>query len=331
MFTSKRLFKSLSRLALPVILLLGGALIAGSVFLVKRAADAPKSHYLVTPEKYGQLSSRGAQITEETWQNADGSTSRGWLLRGAPGLPAVILLHAYGADRSHVLNLGVKLNESSDFTILMPDQRGHGETPPVNYTSFGGRETEDVVGAVKFLRGLKLDGQTPLVGQSIGVYGTEMGALAAAFSAGQEPSIKALALDSIPDSSDELLSRATVKRYPFASFVTTSVAKVGTFMYFYDGGYRRDSVCESVKSLNNRQVLLLAGADAPDFQATTNAASKCFPNSTKVEAKTDLNPSGFNITNASLDQSNEYDQRVISFFKQSLGGPEQIASVAPAP
>jgi pimeloyl-ACP methyl ester carboxylesterase len=331
MVTSNRLLKSLSRLALPVLLLLGGAFIAAAVLLVKRAADAPKSHYLVTPEKYGQLSSRGAQITDETWQNADGSTSRGWLLRGAPGLPAVVLLHAYGTDRSHLLNLGVKLNEASDFTILMPDQRGHGETPPVNYTSFGGRETEDLVGAVKFLRGLRFDGQTPLVGKDVGVYGTEMGALAAAFGAGQETSIKALALDSIPDSSDVLLARATVKRYPFASFVTTNVAKVGTLMYFYDGGYRRDSVCESIKELNNRQVLLLAGADAPEYQATTNAAVRCFPNSTKVEAKTDLNPSGFNITNASLEQSNDYDQRVISFFKQSLGGPEQIAAMPPAP
>ncbi|HEY0461452.1 MAG TPA: alpha/beta fold hydrolase [Pyrinomonadaceae bacterium] len=325
MAKTKRLFKSFYRLILPVFILVFGSIIVSGILLVQKAAHAPKSHYLVTPEKYGQLSSRGAQITDETWQNADGSTSRGWLLRGAPGAPAVVLLHAYGADRSYVLNLGVKLNEATDFTILMPDERGHGDTPHVKNTSFGGEETEDALAAVKYLRGLKMDGQTPLVGQNIGVYGTEMGALTAMFAAARDESVKALVLDSIPNTSDELLTRATVKRYPFASFITTRVAKLGTYMYFYDGYYRRDSACDSAKDLTNRQVMLLAGADAPDYQSSTTVVSRCFPNSTKLETKTDLNPSGYNITNASLEQSEAYDQRVIGFFKQSLGTPEMVA------
>lgn len=324
MAKTKRLFKSFYRLILPVFILVVGAIIISAVMLTQRAAHAPRALYLVTPEKYGQLSSRGAQITDETWPNADGSTARGWILRGMPGAPAVILLHAYGADRSYVLNLGVKLNEATDFTILMPDLRGHGDTPHVKQTTFGGCETEDVLAAIKYLRGLKPDGQTPLVGQNIGVYGTEMGALTAVFAAGKDESLKALVLDSIPGSSDELLARATLKRYPFASFITTRVAKLGTYMYFYDGCYRHDSVCDVAKNLNNRQVLLLAGADTPEFQASTTAVSRCFPTSTKIETKTDLNPSGYNITNASLEQSEAYDQRVISFFKQSLGPPEAV-------
>jgi pimeloyl-ACP methyl ester carboxylesterase len=325
MAKTKRLLKSFYRLILPVFILVAGSIIGGGIFLVQDAALAPKAQYLVTPDKYGQLSSRGAQITDETWQNADGSAARGWLLRGAPGAPAVVMLHAYGADRSYVLNLGVKINEATDFTILMPDQRGHGSEPLVKNTSFGGRETEDVLAAVKFLRGLKPDGQTPLVGQSIGVYGTELGALTAVFAAGKETAVKALVLDSVPNNSDHLLARATVKRYPFATFVTTRVASLGTYMYFYDGVYRRDSGCDVAKNLANRQVLLLAGADAPEFQTTTTAVSRCFPNSTKIETKTDLNPSGYNITNASLEQSTAYDERVIGFFKQSLGAPEMIA------
>lgn len=326
MAKTKRLFKSFYRLILPVFILAVGAIIGSGIFLVQKAARAPKAQYLVTPAKYGQLSSRGAQITDETWQNTDGSTSRGWLLRGTPGAPAVILLHAYGADRSYVLNLGVKINEATDFTILMPDERGHGDTPHVKNTSFGGQETEDVLAAVKFLRGLKLDGQTLLVGQNIGIYGTEMGALTAVFAAGKDEAVKAIALDSVPNGSDQLLARATAKRYPFASFITTRVAKIGTYMYFYDGYYRRDSACDVAKNLNNRQVLLLAGADAPEFQTSTTAVSRCFPNSTRIETKTDLNPSGYNITNASLEQSEAYDQRVIGFFKQSLGTPETIAA-----
>lgn len=324
MAKTKRLFKSFYRLIFPVVLLVVGSIVTASILLVQKAAFAPKARYLVTTEKYAQLSSRGAQITDETWQNMDGTTARGWLLRGTAGAPAVILLHAYGADRSYVLNLGVKLNEATDFTILMPDQRGHGDTPHVKQTTFGGCETEDALAAIKFLRGLKPDGQTALVGQNIGIYGTEMGALTAVFAAGKDESVKALVLDSVPNSSDDLLARATVKRYPFASFITTRVAQLGTYMYFYDGCYRRDSVCDVAKNLNNRQVLLLAGADAPEFQTSTTAVSRCFPNSTKLETKTDLNPSGYNITNATLEQSEMYDQRVIGFFKQSLGTVEIV-------
>ena len=238
---TKRLLKSFYRLILPVFILVIGSIIASSILLVQKASLTSKSNYLVTPAKYGQLSSRGAQITEETWQNTDGTAARGWLLRGSPNAPAVILLHAYGADRSYNLNLGVKLNEATDFTILMPDLRGHGDTPPVKTSSFGGCEAEDALAAIKFLRGLKPDGQTALVGQNIGIYGTEMGALVGVFTAAKDESIKALALDSVPANSDELLANATIKRYPFAGFLTTRLASLGTYMYFYDGCYRRDS------------------------------------------------------------------------------------------
>jgi pimeloyl-ACP methyl ester carboxylesterase len=326
MAKTTRLFKSFFRLLLPVVLLGTVALVASSIFLVHRASIAPKAAYLVTTEKYAQLSSRGAQITDETWPNADGTTARGWLLRGLPGAPAVVLLHAYGADRSYVLNLGVKLNEATDFTILMPDQRGHGDTPHVKNTSFGGYETDDALAAIKYLRNLKIDSQTPLVGRSVGIYGTEMGALTAVFAASKDESIKSLVLDSVARDSNDLLGRAVTKRYPFASFLTSRIAQVGTYFYYYDGSYHRDSVCDAARGLNNRQVSLLAGADSPDFQNSTTVLGRCFPNSTKIETKTDLNPSGYNITNASLEQSEAYDQRVIGFFKQSLAPAETIAA-----
>src|SRR5688572_12988924 len=142
MTKSTRLLKSFTRLLLPIVLLVFIAVTAGSVWLVYTAARPLTSRYLVTPDKYGQLSTRAAQVTEETWTNRDGSKAHGWLLRGGENAPAVILLHKYGADRSYVLNLGVKMNESTNFTILMPDQRGHGENPSIENASFGGCETE---------------------------------------------------------------------------------------------------------------------------------------------------------------------------------------------
>lgn len=318
MAKTKRLFKSFSRLLLPVVVLFVLAAAAASVWLVHSMANPPRSAYLVTPDRYGQLSTRGARVTDENWTNRDGTSSRGWLLRGSENAPAVILLHRYGADRSHLLDLGVKLNEATNFTVLMPDERGHGTNPTVKFTSFGGCETEDISGALEFLRGLKTEAQTPLIGQSIGIYGVEMGALVAISVAAKDEYVKALILDSVPQDSDAVLSSAVGSRFPFASSVTSKFARLGTYAYFYNGCYKRDPLCETAKAVSKRQVLLLAGSDAAQFQDSTAALAKCFPAATKIESKLDLNPSGYGITNASLEQSEAYDRRVIDFFKMAL-------------
>jgi pimeloyl-ACP methyl ester carboxylesterase len=318
MAQSKRLVKSFSRLLLPVVLLLVTATIAAAVWLVYTVSNPPRKAYLVTPDKYGQFSARAARVTDETWTNKDGTQSRGWLLKGAEGLPAVVFLHRYGADRSHALDLAVKLNEATNYTVLMTDQRGHGISPAIAESSFGGCETDDALSAVEFLRGLKSDNQANLVGQNIGFYGVEMGALAALAAAAKDENVKALALDSIPADSNAVLSAAIDKRFPFASSITSKIANLGTPLYFYNGCFRRDAMCDLARSVANRRVLLLAGSDAPDLQDSTVKLNRCFLNTNKVESKTDLNPSGYGLINASLEQMAAYDQRVIDFFKAAL-------------
>src|SRR3982750_1348188 len=173
--TGRRLLKTF----LPILLLLVLAAVGAVVWIVYGVAHPPRRPYLVTPEKFSQLSDRGLKVTDETWPNRDQTQARGWLLRGAEGAPAVVLLHRYGADRSWLLNLGVKLNESANFTILWPDLRGHGLNPSVKWTSFGTRESEDLLGALDFLRQLKSDSKQKLVGDRFGIYGVELGSLAA--------------------------------------------------------------------------------------------------------------------------------------------------------
>ena len=320
MAKSARLFRTFTRLLFPVVLLVLAAVSAGAIWLIYTIARPTKTTYLVRPEKYGQLSTRAAQVTEESWPNRDGSRSRGWLLRGAENAPAVILLHKYGADRSYVLNLGVKMNESTNFTVLMPDQRAHGENPSVQNASFGGCETEDAASSIEFLRGLKTPSGMALVGPHMGVFGVEMGALVAVRAAAADPGIKAVAVDSAPWDADHVVKGTIERRYPFVSAATTKLARIGTYMYYFDGCYQRLSACDTARKIENRDVLLLAGVDAQDFQDSTSRLSKCFAPTNRVTGKTDLSPSGFGIINASMEQSEAYDQRLIDFFRTSLGG-----------
>src|SRR5437764_7589639 len=283
MAKATRLIKSFYRLLFPVILLVLIAVCSGAVWLVYKTSRPVSARYLVTPEKYGQLSSRASQITEETWKNRDGSTSRGWLLRGAENMPAVILLHKYGADRSHVLDLGVKLNESTNFTVLMPDQRAHGDHPLVKNASFGGCEAEDATADVEFLRNLRNLNQLPLVGRNIGIYGVEMGALAGLATAVKDKDIKAIALDSVPLDSDNLLKGTVDRRFPFASSATEKLARMGTYLYFFDDCYKREAACDTAKEIEGRNILLLAGLDAPEFQESTAKLTRCFSANNKIE------------------------------------------------
>jgi hypothetical protein len=317
MASISKLTKSLFFLILPVIVLIIGAIIGVGFWVIQKASVPPTSMYLVTPEKFVGLSSRGAKITDETWANKDGSVARGWLLRGSEGLPSIILLHRYGTDRSHLLNLGVKLNEVTNFTILMPDLRGHGDTPHVKKCTLGGCETDDVANAIEYLHSLKSDDKKDQVGKQIGIYGVELGAFAALAAAANDPNINALVLDSVPSSTNNLLATVIEKRYPFASFLTSEIAQYGTSFYFSDC-YNANSSCGIANSVTNRKILLLAGVDVPSFQQSTIELQKCMPKQEILEAKTDLSVSGFSVIGSSGEQSEAYEQRVIEFFKKAL-------------
>jgi pimeloyl-ACP methyl ester carboxylesterase len=301
----------------PIILLVALAIVGLTAWLVYVAAQPPRRAYLVTPEKFAQFSDRGLKAAEETWPNRDGTSARGWLLRGAEGSPAVILLHRYGADRSWLLNLGVKLNETTNMTVLLPDLRGHGENPPVATTSFGTTEAEDALAAVEHLRGLKTPQGRALVGESLGIYGVEEGAYAALAAAGQEKALRALVLDSVPDSPDDVLADAVNRRAGIDNAALHLLARFGTRLYFA-GHYKNVAACTLAEGLGDRQVLLLSGEGAGRLRQTTETLAKCFPSRSNVEAHTDLPLTGFTLASASPEQDEAYDRRLIDFFDHTL-------------
>lgn len=305
---------------LPLVGLVVVGISAFGFWLAHSAAHPPTHPYLVTPEQFVRISSRAVKATEETWPNADGTRARGWLLRGAEGSPAVVLLHGYGGDRSWLFNLGVKINETTNFTILCPDLRGHGQNPPVATTTFGARETDDFNSALVFLRSLKTQQQRPLVGPAVGAYGVELGAYVALASAARgegHESIKALALDSVPASSDDVLRGALRERSGFAGSAFFGLARIYEKVYSL-GAYKSGPACTAAATLDERKVLLLSGADAGDLRTSTEQLARCFPAAASVEVKIDLPLSGVRVSSATGEAGEAYDRLVIDFFQSSL-------------
>ena len=309
----KRLIKSFLPIALVIVLAVVGAL----SFIVYCVSHPTKRPYVVTPESFSRISGRAIKVTDETWANADGRNARGWLLKGAEGAPAVVLLHRYGGDRSWLFNLGVKINETTNSTILWPDLRGHGENPLIKSTSLGVREGDDLLAAIKYLRGLKTESQKTLVGESLGVYGVELGAYSALKAAQNEPQIKVLVLDSIVASPTDLLNTAVASCVGLENGLIQSFSRVAMKAYML-GGFKDTNACEFAGAIKDQKVMLLSGTDAGTLRDETAGLQKCFPSAAKVEVRTDLPLSGFGLPSVTGEQGEAYDRVVIEFFARNL-------------
>lgn len=300
---------------LPLVLVPALVLIVVVGLTVYRVTHPVHNPYLVTPESFTQLSNRKA--TNEQWFNHDGTQARGWLLRGIEGAPAVILLHRYDADRSWLLNLGVKLNEATNYTVLLPDLRGHGADPPNSWTSFGTREADDIIAALEFLRALQTPQRQALTGKIAGIYGIEMGAYTALRAAERDANVRALVLDSVPATPDDMLGMAFKQRTGLDNSFLKWLVRGGTHFYFF-GNYDNRSACGSAAALGDRRTMMLAGDDAAQLREMTLALVPCFPQGSNVAINSALPRTGFNIPFATGEQSEAYDRLVIDFFNKEL-------------
>jgi pimeloyl-ACP methyl ester carboxylesterase len=299
------------------VLVIGLAVVGFLSYIVYCVTRPEKRPYVVTPESFTQISGRAIKVTDETWTNEDGRRSRGWLLKGAEGAPAVVLLHRYGGDRSWLFNLGVKINETTNFTILWPDLRGHGVDPPVKWSSLGAREADDLFAALKFLRTLKSEKQQNLVGDLFGVYGVELGAYTALRGASYDTQIKALVLDSIARSPNQLLN-TTVRNCVGIDSGLVQLLSRGAMQIYLLGGFSNLEACNIARTLPGPRVLLLSGRDAGPLKEATASMEGCFPDSNNVEFRTDLPLSGFSLPSATGEQGEAYDRIVIDFFDRTL-------------
>ncbi len=309
----RKLFKSL----LPILLVLIVAFVAPLGLIVAGITRPPRQPYFVTPQSFTNISGSALKVTDEIWTNRDGTKARGWLLRGAEGAPAVVFLHRYGGDRSWLLNLGIKLNETTNFTILWADLRGHGMAPPVEWTSFGNSEESDLLASIDFLSTLKGSNQNQLVADRIGVYGVELGAYTALRAASQNASLQVLALDSVPRSADEMVNAAVSSDLGVNSEPVLALARAAMRAYFL-GKYANKTSCELAAALKTQHVLLLAGADDGYLRNSTISLQRCFPNPANLETKTDLPLTGFTLASATGEQGEGYDRPVIDFFAKHL-------------
>lgn len=229
----------------------------------------------------------------------------------APGAGTIIFAHGFRSNRLHpsvpTLELAHAL-VSEGFNVLMFDFRNHGESGG-NVTTLGYHEVKDVLGAVQWLRQ-----ERPAQAERIGIIGFSMGAVTSIIAASQEPAIGAVVADS-PFS--DLRSYLQVNMpfwtgLPNVPFTWTIIALLPPLI-----DLAVDQVSPVAVMPDIPQPILLIHTDgdtAVPVEESRRLAAAGNPDRTELW----IVPGDRHVGARSADPA-AYDQRIIEFFRESLG------------
>lgn len=166
---------------------------------------------------------------EDIWFHARGEAINiaAWHLPSPGAKQAVIVVHGLNRCRGREFNSdSLKLAEHlvhNNFTVLMLDLRGHGESDAAPQT-YGIRERRDVLGAVDWLLAR---GYAP---GAIGVLGTSMGGVAALGAMVEEPAVGGLIIDSAFADFTPMMRTHFQKYSKLPAFFLPGALLIGSFL-----------------------------------------------------------------------------------------------------
>ncbi|MCI0555406.1 MAG: prolyl oligopeptidase family serine peptidase [Anaerolineae bacterium] len=235
----------------------------------------------------------------------------GWFVPSESTAPVIILTHGINGCKCspRILTIAGMLHRSG-FNVLMYDMREHGESDIEDgRAAIGNEEYQDLLGAWDWLVNEKLFDPN-----RIGVFGESLGAGTTLIAFGQEPRLAAAFVDSpysdLPQIIDEELAR---NNYPLF------LAPGGIFMARLVA--RDDLVAFSPKdAINNdagRPIYIVHGTGDTriDVRHTRQLAELATQTGANV---TVWIPEGVGHVEAAFALPDEYEQRLVRFFLESL-------------
>ena len=191
------LFKRIFWVFVPAVLVFVVGVGALGFYMIHRLSHPARTSLYGSPRDF-QLILQRPMWYDEKWKNSDGTPAVGWLLLRDRPAPAIILSHGYGANRSELLTMSFELWKSG-YNVLLYDLRGHGESP-VKWSGLGTYERDDLLSAIKFLKERKSEKGELILDGRVGLYGVDLGGYASLAASAEDPTIKAVAVDSVfPD------------------------------------------------------------------------------------------------------------------------------------
>src|SRR5262245_3400228 len=297
--------------SLVVVVLLA---VGGAYYLLYSATHPPRDGTRLDP---ADLMVRTEELT---FLASDGVLLSGWLVKGAPRAPLIIMCHDLGGSRSALLGSAAALNRAG-YPLLLFDFRGHGLSGGSG-GYLGVDEKKDILGAVDFLKSRK-----EVDGDRLGLWGIGMGAYAGSLAAVESPEIVALALDSLYPKVSTQLDRLVRDRFPAPLHFLMPALNALYKPYLALRPTSGTVLSDNLGGLAGRNVLLIAATDPPDRYREEKEIYAALPEGPKG-GKNLLELKASVVTGLYAEDKRIYDQAIVKFFTASL--PREGGGRAPA-
>lgn len=234
----------------------------------------------------------------------NGDMIYGWWIPGLKGAPGIVLAPGYGMSRTDAMSLAVGLHNHG-FNLFIYAQRGSGVSPR-GASALGLYETEDMRAAVRLLR------DRPEVNRErLGIWGVDIGALAALKAAADFPEIRAIAADSAFRSPYDFLSYRIGEEFGFDSgFIRFGCYQV--YKLFHIGGFPADTTLP-LKALSSRSILFIRGENRKRLgHLTAEIYDAVLPQKELISFK------AARVHSMSGEDLKNYDRQVVNFFHLNL-------------
>lgn len=239
---------------------------------------------------------------EVTFSSVDGIDLSGWYIP-AQNRAAIILVHSIGGSRVQMRHYGRAL-VAQGYGVLLFDLRAHARSDGTAST-FGWLETNDLLGAVKFLK------TRPEVDpQRIGVLGVSLGAQIALRGAALSPDIRAVWADGpIPIVYQDHVGGTPTVRERFLAPWWTLAYRVQEWL---TGLSQPAPLTTLISQISPRPVFVVASGD----NRLIHVARKFFDAAGDPKTWWQLDEIPF--ASGILEKGDDYDFKMIGFFKKAL-------------
>jgi pimeloyl-ACP methyl ester carboxylesterase len=287
------------------------ALVAISFFIFVAAAiiSGFVVYNIVTPRSGSQpidLANFPGHPEEISYSLQASGTRDGWFFPGLKSAPTILLCPGYKEGREELLPLATALQEQG-YNVALVDFSGGGKSPTRISTTLGYREVQEIRAALSSLA------QRTDVDQSrFGLWGTDMGSYAALSLAESDPRVRAVAVESVYDTPQQML-RILVNGYGIGSLpLLPGFAERGfDWLNYQDAGI--PPLSERLPRLAGVPKLFIEAADAPELAKITARLFFEAP-----EPKEEAMLARGKYAGMLDEEKRSYENRIASFFLSSL-------------
>lgn len=252
---------------------------------------------------------------EVTFPSRDANiTISGWYVpsQNEADAPAVVVVHGLrGCKRGADVLLPAGMLNHAGFNVLLIDMRDHGDSTVEDGRYAGGTEEyRDVLGAWDWLIAEK-----GIPAERIGLFGESLGAATVMIAAGEEPRVAAVWEDSgFADINDAIVAELSRNGYP--TFLASSASAMSQVIA--GDNITAFSPLNAMAKLNGRPIFITHGdADTRlSVQYATDLAEAVRAAGGEVEPWIVV---GSAHVGAMFDHPEEYEERLVAFFRDSLG------------